>query len=90
MGEVVVQAMNEIKTHRHQCGRVVWGMLEGVGCGHIFEHEDVPGPPTVARHKCPQCGAAPWYHRLPEETPPARTAVVHYEDGFKMKVRSAV
>lgn len=75
-------------THTHQCGRVVWGMLPGYGCGHIWTHTAKPGPVDIQAHKCPQCGAGPFLFPLPE--PPPRFATVYDDDGFKMRVRSAV
>lgn len=74
-----------MSTHKHQCGLITvteagqTQLFEELGCGHIFEHEDMHGPTPwvdmVRRHRCPECGLGPWYSEYVVSKTVTRTLV---------------
>ena len=52
------------RRHAHQCGRVRNGWLDHYGCGTLWFHKRDPLISIADDHKCPVCGAGPWYYEL--------------------------
>jgi hypothetical protein len=83
--------------HKHRCGLHLepWQgrnrqdpPLSVAGCGHEWEHERVfnSSEDYANRHRCPNCGAGPWYARVVAGPPKASVAVVSFDDTTLEKI----